>query len=237
MIRIKSRKFCVTFFQKKIANVVFSHLYSKELFFSIFNYTRKISKIQGFFDLNRYVEVNILQICRGMYQDTPLNRILIAIYNEHYPKLCSVAYRYVHNWEDAQDAVLNAFTCVLLRSQKYSRYDYEEMVKIIYTIVSRCAIKIFQKNQRKEQLTLQFSICDSVHTDRELAKMLDDKECIKSIFRLLRKKGPLYADVFILRFIYHLPFEKIAKKLNISDEAARQRCSRILKIIKKKITI
>ena len=172
-----------------------------------------------------------------MCQDTPLNRILIAIYNEHYPKLCSVAYRYVHNWEDAQDAVSNAFFGVLVHSQKYSRYDYTEMSKLMYTIVGRCAIKIFQKNQRKEQFIAQCSARESIHTDRELAKMLDDKECVQSIFRLLRKKGPLYADVFVLRFIYHLPFEKIAKLLNISEETARQRSVRVLKIIRKEINI
>ena len=179
----------------------------------------------------------MLSIYGDMHKEASLSKILIEIYKGHYSKLCSIAYRYVHNCEDAKDAVSNAFTYVLIHFQKYSQYDYDEMIKIMYTIVCRHAIKIFQKNQRKEQLTLQYSIYESVHTDRELAKMLDDKECIKSMFRLLRKKGPLYADVFILRFIYHLPFEKIAKKLNISDEAARQRCSRILKMIEKEMIV
>ena len=90
----------------------------------------------------------MLLIRGDMHKDASLNKILIEIYKWHYSKLCSIAYRYVHNYEDARDAVSNAFTYVLIHFQKYSQYDYDEMVKIIYTIVSRYAINVFQKNQR-----------------------------------------------------------------------------------------
>ena len=80
---------------------------------------------------------------KSLHGNIALNRILTQIYNEYYLRLCSIAYRYVHDYEDAKDAVSNEFTGVLVYSEKYSHFDYAEMVKIIHTSVSRCAIKIF----------------------------------------------------------------------------------------------
>ena len=58
---------------------------------------------------------------------------------------------------------------------------------------------------------MQFLIYDDIQTEYELVKMLDDKEFVKAIFRLLRKKDPCMPMCLSFYFYIIYPLIKSLK--------------------------
>jgi RNA polymerase sigma-70 factor (ECF subfamily) len=149
-------------------------------------------------------------------------------------KMYAIAYKYLGNATDAEDAVSEAFVHIVDHIEKFEDATSKASIGLLSIITQRCAIRIFNikkkiditnEEENFEELEGDFNVENAVITGEQIAAM---KMAIGEI-------GQIYEEIIILRYYYDFSYEDIGKLLAISPANARMRCSRALKLMKERI--
>lgn len=130
------------------------------------------------------------------------------------------AYKQLKNWEDAEDAVQDAYARLLHAIDKgieIKKFDH------YFTIVLRNAISdVFNKRR---------GMPDTVHPDT-VEKLLEPEECeevtgkseedLMTIRQVSKKLNPTYQAIIDLRFSYHHTNEEIVDILEVSPDKVKK---------------
>jgi len=140
----------------------------------------------------------------------------------------AVAFDVLHNKEDAEDAVHQAFVHLADHFEKAAAVPKEEMKAFIIVITRNAAINLYRKNKRDaEHFTTLDDDSKPVETD---FFEQSDYEMLVQTIKMLPTK---YKDVLFLRFVQDLSAKETADLIGISAETVRKRTERAKKMLKR----
>ncbi len=147
-------------------------------------------------------------------------------FQEHRPRLRSVAYRMLGSLSEADDALQDAW----LRASRGGANDVDNMGGWLTTIVARVCLNMLRARNRRREDSLQERLPDPVVGAYDQAQpdelvLLADSVGL-ALLVVLDTLTPAERLAFVLHDMFELPFDEIAPMIERSPEAARQLASR-----------
>lgn len=151
-------------------------------------------------------------------------------------KMYAIAYKYLGNATDAEDAVSEAFVHIVDHIEKFEDATSKASIGLLSIITQRCAIRIFN-GKKKIDITDEKDNFEDIDSDFSVENAVITGEQITAMKIAMGEIGKNYEEIIILRYYYDFSYEDIGKLLDISSANARMRCSRALKLIKERIDV
>src|SRR5438876_11462844 len=145
-------------------------------------------------------------------------------FEEHRARLRQVAYRILGSAAEADDAVQDAW----LRASRAGARDVENIGGWLTTIVARVCLNLLRSRRTRREEPLDVHVPDPVvalEEDPEQAALLGDAVGL-ALLVVLETLSPPERVAFVLRDMFAVPFDEIARMLDTSSAAARQLASR-----------
>src|SRR5215472_8435910 len=150
-------------------------------------------------------------------------------FEQHRPRLRSVAYRMLGSLADADDAVQDAW----LRLSRSEAGQIENLAGWLTTVVARECLHVLRSRRHRREDTVGAGLPDPIvvpdgDIDPEQEALLADSVGL-ALMVVLDYLSPAERLAFALHDMFDLPFEEIAQLLGRSPGAARQLASRALR--------
>src|SRR6266516_2238002 len=145
-------------------------------------------------------------------------------FEEHRARLRQVAYRILGSAAEADDAVQDAW----LRASRAGARDVENIGGWLTTIVARVCLNLLRSRRTRREEPLDVHVPDPVvalEEDPEQGALLGDAVGL-ALLVVLETLSPPERVAFVLHDMFAVPFDEIARLLDQSSAAARQRASR-----------
>ena len=139
-------------------------------------------------------------------------------FQEHYSRLCRIAYGYVSDQDDAEDIVQELFISVW--NKRLDDIPEKEFAAYMTTSVRNSCVSFLRK--RKEDTV---SIDD--HPAPEEGKTLQD-----ILDSALETLPPRCKDVFLLAKLQGLKYREIAEKLEVSEKTVENQMTKAIKLLR-----
>ncbi len=152
---------------------------------------------------------------------------LAAQFEEHRAHLRRVAYRMLGSLADADDAVQDAW----LRASRAGAADVDNVGGWLTTIVARVCLNVLRSRRTHEEDSLEVHVPDPVispESETDHAAILGDAVGL-ALLVVLETLGPAERVAFVMHDMFAVPFEEIARLLEVTPAAARQMASRARK--------
>jgi RNA polymerase sigma factor (sigma-70 family) len=147
-------------------------------------------------------------------------------FEQHRPRLRSVAYRMLGSLADADDAVQDAW----LRLSQSEAGQIENLAGWLTTVVARECLHVLRSRRHRREDTVGVGLPDPVvvpdgGADPEQEVLLADSVGL-ALLVVLGYLSPAERLAFVLHDMFDLPYEEIAQLIGRSPGAARQLASR-----------
>ena len=153
-------------------------------------------------------------------------------FEEHRPRLRSVAYRMLGSLTEADDAVQDAW----LRASRAGAGEVDNLGGWLTTIVARVCLNMLRSRNRRREESFEEHLPDPVvspygelHPEEEA--LLADSVGL-ALLVVLDNLSPAERLAFVLHDMFELPFDEIAPIVGRSAEATRQLASRARRRVK-----
>lgn len=166
----------------------------------------------------------------AVLEDEGQREELSEFYEKYKSRFYAIAFEHVHNQEEAEDAVQDAFSAIADKPEIF--FTKNENDRLMYTavIVRNISVDYYKYDQKHitEELT------DDI-VDKKVAVMEQTiGECTKDeLMEYIESLSEPLRQALLLRIHYQMNTSQIASTLNISETAARKRISDAGKKIKK----
>lgn len=148
-----------------------------------------------------------------------------------------IAYSILHNVEQSEDAVSDAFYKILKHPEKIVDIDSLKTKRYITLIIKNTALDQYRKNMREYKHTIPIDesivqISDNSNLEEQITNDACNKNTVANIFTLV---GDLDKQILYMRCCNEMTFADIAIKLSLSEANVRKRFQRAKQnIIKQK---
>ena len=155
---------------------------------------------------------------------------LSEFYEKYKSRFYAIAFEHVHNQEEAEDAVQDAFSAIADKPEIF--FTKNENDRLMYTavIVRNISVDYYKYDQKHITEELTDDIVD------EKVAVLEQAigECTKDeLMKYIVSLSEPLRQALLLRIHYRMSTSQIASTLNISETAARKRISDAGKKIRK----
>lgn len=147
--------------------------------------------------------------------------VLENFYKENVNCFLNIAFSFLHNNSDAEDAVQQAFSEIADKPEKFFDIPASQRVNYVFTIVKNISIEMFNKKNNISLIDLTKEIPNETEFSLEddiIGKISESK--LKSF---IDKLPPLQKNVLILRCLNGMSTSETAQALNISQSAVKER--------------
>ncbi|WP_216829629.1 RNA polymerase sigma factor [Alkalihalobacterium elongatum] len=157
-----------------------------------------------------------------------------VIYNQYYPCIYRTAYRYCADENIAKDIVQETF----IRAFKYiSTYEEKENGSFeawLVTIARNEALKYIKSvSKRNETLIEEVEINERQLTSLEIE--IINRLTLEELQEIIQELPEISKIIFLLRYVNDLSYKEISERLDLKENAVRQRAFRIRSFIQKEI--
>lgn len=151
-------------------------------------------------------------------------------YTKYMQKMYAIAYNILHNVEDSEDAVHEAFIVIADNFEKIKNFSCQEKERYIVIIVRNTSVNIYRKNKKdSEHLTELDDNQPTVNVN--FFENIDYQKLLQTISEL-----PLiYKDILFMCYVNRYTTKEISKMLDISMDAVWKRIERAKKLLKEKL--
>lgn len=174
----------------------------------------------------------MLDFTFSIIEDENQRNELADFYINHKNKLYSIAFSKLHNKEDAEDAVQEAFLRISDKPDRFFNIQLEEKrTAYVNVMVRNIAIDIFNSKNKYVMTDIdeeEINASSDVSLDDRLLENISRDELVGFVDKL----PPLQRNVLILTCFVKLSIDETASKLNISKKAANWRLYIARKAIK-----
>ncbi len=155
---------------------------------------------------------------------------LAKFYEKNKTLFSAIAYEYLHNKEDAEDAIQETFLRIADKPELFFSKSKEDRILYTVVIVRNISVDIYHKKQRNECEDLTDDIVDeSISVIERAVGEVSKKELMTFICSL----SEALRQALFLKVHYQMTTSEIAKALGISETAARKRISDAKKRIRR----
>lgn len=156
---------------------------------------------------------------------------LSEIYKKNIEGFYSIAMHNLHNKQDSEDAIQEAFLAIAKNPNVFFDIPREKRVSYINVIIRNISHKIWNKKQKIEENEVEFN--DNIADDSISPDEIIVSECsCEEIYRFIDTLPEAAKAVIYLKIHLNMKSSDIAKALDISEEAAKKRITRAIKQIK-----
>ncbi len=153
-----------------------------------------------------------------------------TLYIKYRQEMYAIAYSIIHNKEDSEDAVHQAFIKIANNFEKVRQIPCQEIKPYIVIIIRNTSINFYNSNKRKAEHSAELDD-NQISVDVNLLENFEYKELVKKISEL-----PLiYKDIIFLYYLEEFSTKEISKMLNISVDAVWKRTERAKKLLKESL--
>ena len=155
-----------------------------------------------------------------------------SFYDQHAGRLLAYMARRVYDADIALDLTAETFAQAYVARRRFRGVTDGQAAGWLYSIARRQLSRFFRKAkvERKalERLGLDSPVLDDDQRTRieELAELVDHRDALR---RELERLSTAHRDALELRVVEELPYAEVARRLGISEQAARTRVSRGLR--------
>lgn len=159
------------------------------------------------------------------------------LYRRYEQPMYRIAYAILHQSEQAEDAVSDAFLQILKNLSKIDTPESEQTKHYVVQIIRRTAINQYRKNAKEASRTTPWDervlqIPDETNDTEAIFARAVEQETMASLFDNLRDNE---REIVWLHCQKELTFSEIAERLSIRESTARKRFERAKKSILKQI--
>lgn len=153
------------------------------------------------------------------------------LYELYEQPMYRIAYAILHNVQQAEDAVHDAFMAIMRSKASIGDANCAETKHFIVQTIRNTAINRYRKNMKDSQY---FTVFDDTVTQipdehSDVDKFIGNMENSEEVKYLLSGLNKSDREILLLRCCDELSFKEIARRLNLSESAARKRYERAKK--------
>lgn len=154
------------------------------------------------------------------------------LYELYEQPMYRIAYAILHNVQQAEDAVHDAFVAIMRSKANIGDIKGAETKNFIVQTIRNTAINRYRKNMKDSQHFTELDyiaaqIPDECSDVDECIKHMENTEAVKYLLSGLNESD---REILLLRCCDELSFREIAQRLNLSEPAARKRYERAKKV-------
>lgn len=149
------------------------------------------------------------------------------LYIKHRNDMYNIAFSILHNCEDAEDAVHDAFVSIANNFEKINKISCQEIKYYFVTIVRNVSINLYNSNKRRNKYCEELEDFKT-SVDPNIFERFDYQQLIEKILEL----PPIYRDIIYLYYHEELTAKEISKILKITPETVWKRAERAKKLLK-----
>lgn len=147
---------------------------------------------------------------------------LSEIYEENKERFYAIAFSKLHNREDAEDAVQEAFLRIADKPEKFFEIPTNKQVAFADVIIRNISVDMFKESNKIETIELTDDISNEdfeLPLNERIMGNISRDELLDFISNL----SPLLRDVLELKVVIGLSNYEIAQMLSITENVVRQR--------------
>ena len=161
-----------------------------------------------------------------------------ALVRAHWRSVFKIAYQFVARLDEAEDLTQDIFVRVLTA---LATFDRRANFETWLTRVSRnLCIDHYRRRRREEGKFTDEIDPDAIPLD-ELVRppdaTLEQRDQIAMVRRALSRLPPMYREAVMLRDIHELPYEEVARRLQLPDGTVKSRINRGRKELARQLRI
>lgn len=159
---------------------------------------------------------------------------LAEFYRKYKNRLYAIAYSKLNNKQDAEDAVMETFSRIADKPQKFFRLRNDEQKIMADVIVRNVSVDMYKHANKIETVELSDNIVydDSENPTEEQLLFKFDKTVLMEFIAQL---PPMQRDIMYLRAVHKMEIKEIAKELSVSENVVRQRLYHARQAIQKRL--
>ncbi|MGN0630566.1 MAG: RNA polymerase sigma factor [Ruminococcus sp.] len=157
------------------------------------------------------------------------------LYELYEQPMYRIAYAVLHNVQQAEDAVHDAFVAIMKSKADIGEPESAETKHFMVQTVRNTAINRYRKNARDSERFTELDdtaaqIPDSKNDVEECIRHMEQSETVEEILSFLSTSE---REILLLRCREELSFKEIASRLSLSEAAVRKRYERARKAAQK----
>jgi RNA polymerase sigma-70 factor (ECF subfamily) len=157
------------------------------------------------------------------------------IFEVHKKRIFSLAYQYLQNVEDAEDAMQDAFIKAYHSLPKYNRASGVNFSSWLCRISVNTSIDLMRKRKIREASPLEDDAGKTVNSNDSRTNpesAAHSQEIREKIDHVLRRLSPRQRMIFILRHYQEFKIREIAEYLNLSEGNVKRQLFRAIGALK-----
>lgn len=157
------------------------------------------------------------------------------LYELYEQPMYRIAYAVLHNVQQAEDAVHDAFVAVMKSKAEIGEPESAETKHFMVRTIRNTAINRYRKNARDSEYFTELDdtaaqIPDSKNEVEDCIRHMEQSETVEEI---LSELSTSEREILLLRCQEELSFKEIANRLSLSEQAVRKRYERARKAAQK----
>lgn len=150
------------------------------------------------------------------------------LYYEYRDRMMYVALSVLHNNEDAEDAVHNAFIGIAKNMDSIGEVASVQTLSYVLKATKNTAINMLGKNKRYETVDIENF---DVVSDDDFFASLDIKERYNEVVKAIVNLDEKYKDVLFYHYVSDMPVSKVAEILGRKVSTVKQQLVRGKKLL------
>lgn len=149
--------------------------------------------------------------------------LVTKLFNKYRRLMFHIAFDILHNKQDAEDAVSDAFVRLIKNLDKVRDAESPETRGFITIVVKNTAIDIYNKNKSDDHIDFDdiYDVGPS-YVEEDYFSKYDNNILYKAINRLHEN----YRNILLMKYFYDMSISRISDTLGISVDATKQRIHR-----------
>ena len=150
-------------------------------------------------------------------------------FNEHYPRLCNIAYGYVADMDDSEDIVQDLFVTVWNNGK--DSLPEKEFAAYITTAVKNCCVSFLRK-KCKSTISIDDTPASGADIPDDEAFDSEAKSPEELLNEALDVLPPKCREIFLLSRREGLKYREIASTLGLSEKTVENQMTKAIKLLR-----
>lgn len=161
-------------------------------------------------------------------------REIAAFFEENKNRFYAIAFSYLHDQAEAEDAVMEVFSIIADKPENFFSVQSSKRRAYADIITKRVSYKMIKKRQGKpvELIEDVDGFASEISSEISIEDITLGNESARELLDFIRAMPEGKKDALLLQALYGRSTAEIANILDISEEAARKRLSDAKKLIK-----
>lgn len=155
------------------------------------------------------------------------------LYITYRKELFYVSYQILHNYQDAEDIVQNAFIKIFCHLDKIGEIKCKKTRAYLVIIVRNLSFDRYNEKRRTMPIDFAEETMEEADTQVSLEDYVLNLERGDELARALSKVNSVYSDILTLRYYYEYSIGEICDLLNITEDNVSVRLHRAKAALKK----